>query len=56
MTEFLFFNVKQQNAKRRKITLLLIEKKNNTVALIGMNLYRVLFLYLLVNLLNAPAK
>ncbi len=36
-----------KNKKITKITLLLTEK-NNTAALIGINLYRVLFLYLFI--------
>ncbi len=44
MTEFLFLMLKQQNTKMEKDSLLLTEK-NNTVALIGVNLYSFLFIF-----------
>ncbi len=45
MTELLFLMLKQKNKKREKNSLLLTEKNNNTFALIGINLYSVLFLF-----------
>ncbi len=50
ITELLFFHAKKLN-KEKNITLYLTEKYN-TVALIGINLYSVLFLYLLIQFLH----
>ncbi len=44
MSELLFLMLKQQNTKMEKNSLLLTEK-NNTVALIGINQYSVLFIF-----------
>ncbi len=43
MTDSLFFNAKTSKRKEKKNTLLLTEKKYNTVALIGINIYSGLF-------------
>ncbi len=51
MTELLFLMLKQQNTKKKNITLNLTEK-NNTAALIGINLYSILFLYLFIQFLK----
>ncbi len=49
MTEFLFFNAKTKKRKEKKITCYSWQKNiYNTAALIGINLYSVLFLYLFI--------
>ncbi len=55
MTELLFLMLKQQNTKREKKNSLLLTKKYiymYTVALIGINLYSVLSLYLFIQFLE----
>ncbi len=52
MTEFLFLMLKQQKTKREKNSIFLTEKNNKTVALIGINLYSVLFVYLFIQFLE----
>ncbi len=44
-----------QNTKRKNDSILLTEN-NNTAALIGINLYSVLFLYLFIQFLECSAK
>ncbi len=48
MVEFLFLNAK----RKEKNNSLLLTEKNNTAALIGINLYSVLFLYLFIQFLE----
>ncbi len=56
MTELLFLMLKQQNTKREKKNSLRLTKKKNiyiyTAALIGINLYSVLSLYLFIQFLE----
>ncbi len=48
MVELLFLNAK----RKEKNNSLLLTEKNNTAALIGINLYSVLFLYLFIQFLE----
>ncbi len=52
MVEFLFLNAK----RKEKNNSLLLTEKNNTAALIGINLYSVLFLYLFIQFLECSSK
>ncbi len=45
--------LKQQNTKEKKNNSLLLTEKNNTVALIAISLYSVLFLHLFIQFLES---
>ncbi len=53
--ELLLFNVNTTKHKEKKI-LAIFDRKNNTAALIGINLYSVLFVYLFFQFLECSAK